>query len=96
MNIKEQFDIDKMEEFVSKEDFLNTKIEFMHRMITIIIAGLGLIAVLAWDEALKHLFNVIFKEEGTLWADIGYALVITVFGTIVSIYLRKIFIKKHH
>jgi hypothetical protein len=95
MSIRDQFDMEKMEEFVTKEDFMKTKIEFVHRLITIVIAGLGLMAVLAWDEALKHLFSIIFKKEGTLGADIGYAVVITIFGTIVSIYLRKIFIKKH-
>lgn len=93
MSIKEQFNINQMEEFVTKEDLVKTKFEFMDRLITIIIAGLGLIAALAWDEALKHLFHIIFKES-TLWGDIGYAVVVTLLATIVSIYLRKLFLKK--
>jgi uncharacterized membrane protein YidH (DUF202 family) len=95
MSIKEQFNISQMEEFVTKEDLVKTKFEFIDRVITIIIAGLGLIAALAWDEALKHLFKTLFKEETSLWGDIGYAVVITLLAAIVSIYLRKIFIKKH-
>ena len=95
MGIKEKFNIDQMEEFVNAEDFYKTKIKFADRLITIVIAGMGLVAALAWDEALKHLFKVIFKEEGTLGGDIGYAVVVTLLATIVSIYLRKIFLKKH-
>lgn len=94
MSIKEQFNINQMEEFVTKEDLVKTKFEFMDRLITIIIAGMGLIAALAWDEALKHVFDAIFHEEGSLWGDIGYAIVITFLATIVSIYLRKLFLKK--
>ncbi len=94
MSIKEKFNIAEMEEFMTKEDLVKTKFEFMDRLITIIIAGLGLVAALAWDEALKHLFKVIFKEEGTLAGDIGYAIVITLLATVISIYLRKVFIQK--
>lgn len=95
MSIKEKFKIGQMEEFVTKEDMIKTKIEFMDRLITIIIAGLGLIAVLAWDETLKHLFRILFKEEGTLLSNFIYASIITILAVLVSVYLRKIFIKNH-
>lgn len=79
---------------MTKEDLVKTKIEFMSRLITIVIAGLGLIAALAWDEALKHLFKVLFPNEATFASDILYAVIITLLATIVSLYLRKLFLKK--
>ena len=94
MSIREQFNINQMEEFVTTEDLMKTKLEFMDRLITIIIAGMGLIAALAWDEALKHVFKYIFGENSSLAEDIGYAVLVTLIATVVSIYLRKIFLKQ--
>ncbi len=69
--------------------------KFATRMITIIIAGFGLITVLAWDKVLQDIFLKIFGEgEITLGEKLIYALVITFVATSASILLTKYFVKK--
>ncbi len=69
--------------------------KFTSRMITIIIAGFGLITVLAWDKVLQDIFLKIFgKREITLGEKLIYALVITFIATSASILLTKYFVKK--
>ncbi len=60
-----------------------------------IITALGLIAGLAWNEAIKSLIEVIFptKSDGLL-AKLVYAVIITLFIVIISAYLTKLFKKR--
>lgn len=69
------------------------KTEFIGRIVIIIIAGLGLISVLAWDEALKDLYGKIVKNSDSLFGKFGYALIITLISVVVSIILGRIFMK---
>lgn len=64
----------------------------IERMITLALAGLGLVAALAWNEAIGALFNLIFKERGSILAKFVYAIIITVVVVIVSSRLSKIFL----
>lgn len=77
-----------------KEVSKSIKIEFLSRFITIIIAGLGLITVLAWDEALKDLYREIFSNSESMLGKFGYALIITFVAVVVSIVLTRIFMRK--
>ena len=89
------------------EDFFETmnpkkddiKIEFIGRVVTIIIAGLGLITALAWDEAFRDIFIKLFGNLTSFNDKLGYALFVTVISVTVSIVLGRMFIKrkrKHH
>lgn len=55
-----------------------------HRQVTsrtasFIVSGLGLVAALAWNDAIRSLFGRLFGEaRGGLIAQFGYAIVITV------------------
>ena len=70
----------------SAEDFLkemremtsrDVRTEFIGRIVTIVIAGLGLISVLAWDEALKNLYASIVKNAESMSGKFWYAVIIT-------------------
>lgn len=86
-----------MEEFLNKEEIKEIKKarrHFMERTVTIVIAALGLIAALAWDEALKSLFEKIFGPLSTSGEKLIYALVITALASVVSIILGRTFFRK--
>ena len=85
-----------MEEFLNDKNVRNLRIDFIERIVTIVIAGLGLIAVLAWDDALKHLFHEIFAEESTLVQEFLYAVVLTVLASLVAVGLGRAVIRKRH
>ncbi len=70
------------------------KLEFTSRIVTIIIAGLGLITALAWDEVLKDVYIHFSEYFDGLNQRLGYAIFITIFSVIVSVVIGRIFIRK--
>jgi hypothetical protein len=87
----------------STEDFLkeikdtevkDIRTEFVGRVVIIVIAGLGLISVLAWDDALKNLYKSVVAESDSLFGKFGYALIITLISVVVSIILGRAFYNK--
>lgn len=94
---KIEISIPTAEEFVEnlkETDAKDIKTEFIGRIVLIVIAGLGLISVLAWDEAIKSLYSKIVEDSESLMGKFGYAVLITLIGVIISIVLGKIFIKR--
>ncbi len=83
-----------MEEFLKKYELHRIHLDVLGRVVTLIIASLSLIAALAWDTALKHLFENWFGAAGTLSEEMFYAVIITALAVIISIVLGKLFVKR--
>ena len=93
MDSREKFEGTEFDRFLEKYEVHRIRDNFKQRVLTIVIASLGLIAALAWDDALKHLFERIFGGAGTLVEEVSYAIVITIFAAVISVYLGKLFTK---
>ncbi len=65
-------------------------IEILEKMTDLATAGFGLVAALAWNDAIKSLFSAIFPQAGNIIAQFIYAAVITVFIVIITLRLGKI------
>ncbi|MCU0680232.1 MAG: DUF5654 family protein [Planctomycetes bacterium] len=66
--------------------------EAFNKINELAVAALGLIAALAWNEAIKSLFNVLFpRPEDSLIAQFLYAIFITILIVILSIVLARSF-----
>ena len=77
-----------------KQGVADIKLEFLSRIITIIIAGLGLVTALAWDEVLKDIY-VYFKDHiHGVSEKLGYAIFVTIFSVIISVLITRFFIRK--
>ena len=63
-------------------------------MVTITVASLGFITVLAWDDTLKLLYKELFGDVDTLGSKFLYSLLVTFVAVAVSIILGKLFLKK--
>jgi len=84
MEIKNQFEKIKKE---SEE----VKIEAKRRTIEYILAAFGLVAGLAWNEAIKSLIEYIFPlSRNTLLLKFVYAILITLVLVFISSYLVKL------
>jgi len=71
-----------------------TQKEIKEKMLTLILAGFGLVASLAWNDAIQTLFKVIFpKSEGVIGKFI-YAVIITILVVVITLQLKKISEKK--
>jgi len=73
---------------------ISITIEVFEKINTLAAAGFGLVAALAWNDAIKSLFSIIFpKSENNLIAQFTYALLITLIVVLITIYLAR-YIKK--
>ena len=62
----------------------------LEKLIALITAAFGLVAALAWNDAIKALILRIFGERESLLAMFVYALFVTVIAVVVTLYLGKI------
>ena len=58
--------------------------------VTLILGGFGLVAALAWNEAIKTLFETLFKTSDQLIGKFIYALIVTFLVVLVSMRLKNI------
>ncbi|MEK7203027.1 MAG: DUF5654 family protein [Patescibacteria group bacterium] len=67
------------------------KIEILEKIAQLVTAGFGLVAALAWNDAIKTLFIKIFpKPDDNLIAMFIYALVITVLIVLITIQISRL------
>jgi len=68
----------------------NLKIEVLEQIAALATSGFGLVAALAWNEAIKAFFNKFFPQPGgNLFALFIYALFITIIIVIITIQLGR-------
>lgn len=66
------------------------KIEILEKMSSLATAGFGLVAALAWNDAIKSAFALIFPKTGNLIAQFIYAIIITVIVVFITLRLSKL------
>ena len=64
------------------------------KMVTLILAGFGLVAALAWNDAIQTLFNSFFPQGSGLIGKFVYAVIVTLIVVIISLQLKRISEKK--
>lgn len=75
-----------------KERSAELKKEFQKKVIGYILAAFGLVAGLAWNEAIKALIEYFFPlSQNGLLAKFFYAILITLFVVLAAAYLSKFF-----
>ena len=65
------------------------KIELVDKIISLSSAGFGLVAALAWNDAIQGLFTSLFGAQSGLIAKFAYAVIVTVFVVIVTYRLGR-------
>ena len=84
-----------MENKISKLKLEKDKLkkEFGKKIVTYIGAGLGLVAGLAWNDAIKAFIEENFPLESgsTILAKFAYALIMTLVVVLITFYLARIF-----
>ncbi len=74
-----------------QEEKKDLRIEILEKISSLATAGFGLVAALAWNDAIRGLFNHFFpKPSDNLLALTGYALVITIIVVFVTIQLGRL------
>lgn len=74
-----------------EQDKNEIKKEIKEKTLGYILTALGLVAGLAWNEAIKSLIDFLFPlSGGDIWVKFIYAIIITLVVVIVSYKLVKI------
>lgn len=78
-----------------KEKSAELKREFQKKVIGYILAAFGLVAGLAWNEAIRSLIDYLFPlSQNSLLAKFIYAILITLVVVLAAAYLSKFFAEK--
>jgi len=71
-------------------DLKQLKLEILEKIVGLATAGFGLVAALAWNEAIKAFFDRYFPAPGdNLVALTVYALVITIIVVLITVQLGR-------
>lgn len=66
--------------------------EVKEKTLGFIVTALGLVAGLAWNEAIQSLIKSFFAVgENSIWIKFLYAVIMTLLVVLVTIYLAKLF-----
>ncbi len=63
--------------------------EVIEKLAALITAAFGLVAALAWNDTIKAIFIAIFNTPNSIWANIVYAVVVTVIAVWATIWIGK-------
>lgn len=64
--------------------------EVLETIITLMTTAFGLVAALAWNEAIQALFAALLPQGGDLAAKFLYAIVVTVIVVLITIRLGRL------
>ena len=65
------------------------KVEVLDKIAALITAAFGLVAALAWNEAIKVIFKEIFGTEEAIAPMLIYAIVVTILAVILTIVVAR-------
>ncbi len=78
-----------------KEESLRVRQEIREKTVGYIVTALGLVAGLAWNEAIKAIIEYVFPlSQESIWAKLIYAALITLMVVISTLYLVRFLGKK--
>ena len=65
------------------------KAEILDKIAALITAAFGLIAALAWNGAIRAIFEAIFGTADNIPAMLVYAVVVTIIAVLVTIWIAR-------
>ena len=65
------------------------KILVVDKMSALITAAFGLVAALAWNEAIKAIFKEVFGSSDTIVPMLAYAITVTILAVILTILVAR-------
>ncbi len=72
-----------------KEHVSEFKREFLDKTSSFFAAALGLVAALAWNEAVQTLFKRYYTNGDSLMAKVIYAVIVTAIVVLITLWITK-------
>jgi Flp pilus assembly pilin Flp len=64
--------------------------EVIEKVAALITAAFGLVAALAWNEAIQEIFRLVFGDQSGVLAMIAYAVIVTIIAVVVTIWIGRV------
>ncbi len=65
------------------------KVQLLETFASLITAAFGLVAALAWNEAIKQAVAAVFKSENDLVGLTVYAIIVTILAVIMTLLIAR-------
>ena len=65
------------------------KTEILDKISALVTAAFGLVAALAWNDAIKTIFKEVFGESNTIGPMVLYAVIVTIIAVILTIIVAR-------
>lgn len=65
------------------------KKDVIEKIAALMTTAFGLVAALAWNDAIKAIFASIFGEAGSITAQLVYAIIVTAIAVLATIQIGK-------
>ena len=72
-----------------KEEKITLKTEVLDKMAALVTAAFGLVAALAWNDAIKAIFKEIFGDHNAIGPMLIYASMVTIIAVIMIIIVAR-------
>ena len=72
-----------------EEEKSTLKTEVLDKIAALVTAAFGLVAALAWNDAIKTIFKEIFGDESTIGPMLLYAVIVTIIAVILTIIVAR-------
>jgi membrane protein YdbS with pleckstrin-like domain len=66
-----------------------TKLQFVTTFSALITAAFGLVAALAWNDAISMAVGLFFKNNGEIWGKLIYAILVTILAVVMVIIISR-------
>ncbi len=66
------------------------KTQVIEKIAALTTAAFGLVAALAWNDAIKAVFREVFGTADAVWPMLTYAAVVTIIAVIATIWIGKV------
>ncbi len=65
------------------------KVQLLEAMSSLIIAAFGLVAALAWNEAIKSMITQVFKSSSDVLGLTVYAAIVTILAVVMTLIITR-------
>ncbi len=69
---------------MSQQEQFSLRLTVLEQVQSLVTAGLGLVAALAWNTAIQDLFKILFPDQSSLVAKFLYAAFVTILVVVVT------------
>jgi len=75
---------------MSEEKPTPLKVEVLEKIAALITVAFGLVAALAWNEAIKAIFKEVFGSDEAITPMLIYAIAVTIIAVILTIIVARV------